>query len=86
MKYLYYLIFLLVLYPLIYTFIKYSKGYDMNDHTTMTPEAIEANIQYYRNLYTKHQGLAREANKELWYWINVLKQRDTIHNEYNFDD
>jgi hypothetical protein len=46
----------------------------MNNHTTMTPEAIQANIEYYQNLYAKHQGLAREANKELWYWIDVLKQ------------
>jgi hypothetical protein len=47
----------------------------MNDHTLMTKEAIEANIQYYQNLYTEQTGLAREANKNLWYWINVLKHK-----------
>jgi hypothetical protein len=55
----------------------------MNNHTSMTEEAIEANIQYYRNLYTKYQGLASEANKELWYWINVRKKQD---NNLNDDD
>ena len=58
----------------------------MNNHTTMTPEAIQANIEYYQNLYAKYQGLASEANKELWYWINVRKNNDTIHNNYDLDD
>jgi hypothetical protein len=47
----------------------------MNMHLLMTREAIEANIQYYQNLYAEHTEEARLANKSLWYWIDVLKQR-----------
>ena len=43
-------------------------------------QAILANIEYYRNLYTEHSSKAREYNRLLWRWhyeltkLNRLKQ------------
>jgi hypothetical protein len=47
----------------------------MDMHLLMTPEAIESNIEYFQQLYKHHSHMAREYNRELWYWIMVLEQR-----------
>lgn len=54
----------------------------MNTHDELSVAAIQANIDYYRNLYNKHTAIAREHNQELWYWINVLQARDTLPKFY----
>ena len=49
----------------------------------ITEQACEANIEYYRNLYTEHSNKAKEYNKQMWLWIykqntlqNSLEQTD----------
>ena len=57
--------------------IKYSKGIIMN-HRELSVAAIQSNIEYYKDLYTKHTDMAKEYNQKLWYWINVMQNKHTL--------
>jgi len=52
----------------------------MNKQPKLTEQAILANIEHYRNLYTEHTALTRKYNQELWRWhyeltkLNELEQ------------
>ena len=49
-----------------------------NKHEELTDQAIEANIEHYRNLYAKSTEEAREHNKQIWYWIWVRNTRTIV--------